>query len=477
MNKNKEYAKNTLILLLGKFSTQFMSFLLIPLYTRCLNTSDYGAVDLIQSYISLFVPVLTLRFDSAVFRFLIDERKSKNSKKSDAIISNVIFTILFMAIVFSIIFSILGIWIKMKYYWLILLNIVVIMFSNILLQVSRGNGKNKEYSYASIITGLTTLIINLILILIFNYNASSILISSIFANLLCSIYLFIDNKLLNVLNIKDIDRTEIKKLLKYSIPMIPNALSWWIVNVSDRTIISFVLGTAVNGIYTISCKFSNILNSIFSIFNMSWQESASIHIDDEDRDSFFTNMVNDLFMLFTCFSLLIIAILPLLFNIIIGEKYILSYNYIPILMIANIFQILIQLFGGIYIAKKETKKIMNTTIVSAIINIIINVLLIKPLGLYAACLSTLVSYLSMCIYRYIDVQKYVKVKIELTIMFKVVLIFTLSSCLYYVNNIYLNIINFIIVILFSLIENKKMIKYGIQFIKKKMTELNSKFPF
>lgn len=468
MNKNKEYAKNTLILLLGKFSTQFMSFLLIPLYTRYLATTDYGTVDLIQSYISLFVPVLTLRFDSAVFRFLIDERKKKIDNKSNIIISNVVYTIFLVSIVFSLLFVILSFYINIKYYWLILLNIVTIMYSNVLLQISRGNGKNKEYSVASIITGVITLVINVILILLFNFDASCILISSIIANLICSIYLFFDNKLYKILSLKSIDKKVIRKLLKYSVPMIPNALSWWVVNVSDRTIISFVLGTAVNGIYTISCKFSNILNSIFSIFNMSWQESASIHINDDDRDEFFTNMINSLFLMFTSISFIIIAALPIFFNIIIGEKYEAAYNYIPILLLANIFHILIQLFGGIYIAKKETKKIMNTTIVSAIVNIVINVLFIKWLALYAACISTLVAYLAMCIYRYMDIQKYVKVKLKISTILTLIVTFTFSSLLYYINNNWLNIFNLIIVLIFSIIVNKEMINSGIAILKNKI---------
>ena len=81
MNKrNKEYYKNTVILFIGKFVTQFMSIILLPLFTRYLLTEDYGYVDLIQTYLSLFVPILTLRMDSAVFRFLIDARKDEEKK-------------------------------------------------------------------------------------------------------------------------------------------------------------------------------------------------------------------------------------------------------------------------------------------------------------------------------------------------------------------------------------------------------------
>ena len=72
MNKNKELIKNTIIIFVGKFCTQFISFILVPIYTNYLITSDYGYIDLIQTYITLLVPILLLRFDSGIFRFLIE---------------------------------------------------------------------------------------------------------------------------------------------------------------------------------------------------------------------------------------------------------------------------------------------------------------------------------------------------------------------------------------------------------------------
>lgn len=467
MNKNKEYVVNTLILFMGKFSTQFISFLLLPLYTHYLLTDDFGFVDLLQTYISLIIPIMTLRFDSAVFRFLIDERKKESKKGVIEVISNVLVVIFSIAIIFFIAYLILGVFVSIKYYWYIGINIVVIMFSNIFLQIARGVGHNKDYSISCIITGLSTLIINIILLVGLHFDASSILISSTIANLLCCIYLLYKEKIINMLDVRSLNKNKIKELLKYSIPMIPNALSWWIVNVSDRSIISIVLGASYNGIYSISCKFSNIMNNIFSIFNMSWQESASLHINDSDKEKFFSDMINKLFSFFSCLSLLVIAIIPLAFDIVIGKNYILSYNYIPILMLANIFQILIQLFGGIYIAKKLTKKIMNTTIISAIINLFINVIFISKIGLYAACLSTLISYFIMCIYRYFDIKKYININISYLNITRNIIMFLVCSIFYYVNNVYLNILNFLVVIIYSLSINKKDIIPIFNKIKKK----------
>ena len=463
MNRNQEFIKNTIILFIGKFTTQFISLLLLPLYTHYLLTEDYGMIDLLQTYITLFAPILTLRIDSATFRFLIENRKNKEKTKTT--ITNVIF-ILLISILITLIIGIIVInLINFKNNIYMITNLIILMVSNVLLQILRGIGKNKEYSIASILTGIITLLTNIILILIFKSDAKSILISSSIANLICIIYIISKIKLFKYFKFKLINKCKIKEILTYSLPMIPNALSWWVVNVSDRTIITTFLGSVYNGIYTISCKFSNILNSIFAIFNMSWQETASLHIDDEDKDNFFTDIINKLLMLFATFSILIVAILPFAFNILIGNNYIDSYKYIPILIYSNLWNILISLIGGIYVAKKRTKEIATTTIYSAIINIIINLLLIKKIGLYAACISTLIAYMIMGIYRYIDCKKYVNIKINIKKLIIYTLIFIISSIIYNINILKLNILNLIIILIYSITINQDIIKIIFKKIK------------
>lgn len=472
MSKNKEYIKNTAILMIGKFATQFITFLLIPLYTHYLLTDDYGFVDLCQTYISLFVPVLTLRLDSSIFRFLIDKRKDEEGKKR--IISNSLF-VLFISILFTILVMIpILFFVNIKYAELIVLNIVILMISSVFLQILRGLGKNKEYSINSIITGGVTLVVNLILILAFDFGADSILISSIVANILCILYVAYKIRIKRLISMNYVNKKDIKDMLSYSIPMIPNSLSWWLINVSDRTIISIFLGTAVNGVYAISCKFSNLLNSFWFVFNMSWQESVSLHINDDDAEKFITDMGNRLLFVFASVSLLIIGALPLVYSFVIGDSYIDSYNYIPILLFANILNVLSSIIGGIYVGLKKTKEIANTTIVSAIINLIINLLLIKYIGLLAAAISTLISYLLVSVYRYVDCKKYINFKLNYSKLFVLVIIFVLSSIMYIFNNIYINLLNLFLVVIYSIYANREYLIYlKDKFIAKKSRKVIS----
>ncbi|OKZ56996.1 MAG: hypothetical protein BHV99_02925 [Clostridium sp. 26_21] len=455
MNKNKELVKNTIIIFIGKFCTQFITLLLLPLYTHFLATEDYGYIDLIQTYLTFFIPLILLKIDAGIFRFLIDARKSEEEKNK--IITNGIFIVFVELIISTILFAIVVKIFSVKYSILIVMNLISLSVLTFLLQIVRGIGKNKQYSFSSIIAAIVTIVLNLIFLVGFHKNGKYVLIASLISNIICTIYLLIANKIFKNVKIKYIDKKLIKDLLKYSMPMIPNELSWWIVHVSDRTIISYALGVAANGIYSVSCKFSNILSSIFNIFNLSWQESAALHINDTDKDEFFSNVINKVFNLFICFCIGILACLPFVFELLIKDSYREAYKYVPILLLANIFSVLIGLIGSIYVAKKMTKEVAKTTMIAAIINLTIDVVLIKVIGIYAAAISTLVSYMLLAIYRYIDVQKYVKVKISIKNIVVNSIIFILVVVLYLYNDIALNVINLILCILYAIIVNKELL--------------------
>ena len=202
-------------------------------------------------------------------------------------------------------------------------------------------------------------------------------LSMAIANGLGALYLFIKLKLYKYFNKKLIDKKLIKSMVKYSAPLVPNSLSWWIVSVSDRSIISVVLGAASNGIYAISNKFPTLLSSVFAIFNMSWCESATLHINSEDRDEFFSDICNTVVKLFSSLGVGMIACMPFVFPLLINSSYNEAFIYIPILAVGVVFNVGVSLYSSIYIAKKMTKQVASTSVMGAIINIVVNVLLIK----------------------------------------------------------------------------------------------------
>lgn len=454
MSRGKELVKNTIIILIGRVSTQLLSFFMMPLYTHYINTSDYGYVDLIQSYIALIVPIIILRFDSAVFRFLIDAREDKKEKNN--IITNTFLVFIVQIMIFVILFLVLSRFFKFEYLIYIILNVIFMAIAQVLMQMARGVGDNLGYAISSIIAGGITIITNLICIFKFKLGGESILISAILANASCAAFLFVKNKFYK--NINKPQKQTMKKMLKYSIPMIPDGLSWWIVNVSDRTLISIFLGNSMNGIYSVSCKFSNILSSFVQIFNMSWQENASLHINDKDNVEYFSKVLNQVYKLFFFICILILYCIPFVFKFMIGESYQEAFKYIPILLLGNLYNCIAIVLGGIYIARKETKKVAQTTILGAILNLIIDLILIKFIGIWAAAISTMISYIFLAVYRYIDIKKSFNIIIDRKLYIISSILYVILTIIYSINNIFIDLIVFFIISIVLIWNYKDMIK-------------------
>ena len=74
MSREKELAKNTIILAFGKICTQSISFLMLPFYTAVLDTKDYGTFDLLVTYATLLLPLVNWQFDQGLFRFMLEKR-------------------------------------------------------------------------------------------------------------------------------------------------------------------------------------------------------------------------------------------------------------------------------------------------------------------------------------------------------------------------------------------------------------------
>lgn len=466
MNKKKQLAKNTMIIFLGKVCTQLISFFLLPLYTGYLATSEYGKVDLITTYVTLLVPLITLELEMSIFRWLVDSRKDKDKTKE--LISNN-FSVLGIGLtIFTILYLIVTSFWHLEYRWLILVDIIICTISGNFLQIARGFGKTVDYSISCILTGLTTILSNIVLIVFMGMKADGMIISMALANGVCSLYLFLRLKLYKMINPKLTNKKLIKEMNAYSIPLIPNGVSWWIVNVSDRTIIKVVLGSAANGLYAVSNKFPTILSSLLGIFNLSWSESAALHIDSPDRDEFFSDICNTVVKLFTSLGVGMIACMPFIFPILINFKYDEAFYYIPILVLGSVFNVLICLYSAIYIAKKMTKQVASTSVIGAIINILINVVLIKYIGLYAASISTAISYFVMMIYRHIDLKKYINIKFEKNLLLKTILIYTFAIIIYYQRNILFDIISLIIVVAYCFLLNKNLLRSTLFSLKNKI---------
>lgn len=465
MSKGKDLAKNTAIVSIGKICTQLITFFLLPVYTAVLSNEEYGVVDLLNTLTSLLLPIATLQIEQGIFRYLLDCRENK--EKQTTLITTVSKFILVQSAICILIFLCASPFIHNEYKYFLMANLLMGILSSISLQICRGLGDNKTYAVGSFITGALTVILNVIFIVAFKWGAYGMLIATAISNLLCAIYVFVKKKIYKYIDIKQNDKKLLKDIVKYSVPLIPNMISWWIVSASDRTIISAVIGVAQNGIYSAANKFSGIFSTLYSVFNLTWTESASININSEDRDEFFSKIFDFIVRFFGSLCLGTIAVMPFVFGILVNEKFAESYYQIPILILGSVFNILVSFLGSVYVAKKLTKEIAKTSIIAAIINIVVNVALINQIGLYAASISTVIAYFAMFIYRWIDVKKYVSIKTNKALIAVLSVSFLVAIITYYLKMKIISIVVLLAVIIIAIYINKDSAKYLTEIVKKR----------
>lgn len=462
--QGKKLLKNTLIIGVGQLGAKFLSILLLPLYTSNLSPADLGIIDLIITYASLAQPIFYMQIDQAIFRFLIAFRENK-SKQSELIKIGIGIFFIQSVVLGLICFTLVGIF-NTSFAVLLGLYAFFSTFQNFLMQITRGCDMNTSYSISSIIYSLSLFILTIYFIQMTNLTINNYFIISFISFSISILYLIFNLKVyINIKKLPKEAKSTTKDLLKYSLPLIPNALSWWVINVSDRTIIKIFLGDISNGIYSVANKFTNILSSVLSIFVLSWTESAAENINKKNKDRFFTSIIIESYKLILALSSIIIACLPFVYGLFIkGPEYSEAYWQIPILVISIAFNTLVSILGSVYVALEKTKEIAKTSVYCAVINIVVNLLLINFIGLTAASLSTLIAFLSMAIYRFIDMQKYIKVKVDSRTIFLPSIIISIMIILFYFNMPFLNLINIIICIFYTY---SILIKY-ISIIKNKI---------
>ena len=453
MNQKKQLLKNTVIIAIGKVSTQIISFLLLPLYTSKLSPGEYGTYDFLVTLCTFLLPIITLLIEESMFRFLID---AEDKKTKNRIITATYFYTVFGTIVFTIISAIVMAIIGYEY------NLIFILFviSNILIGLSnalcRGSGKIKLYSGSNFILGASTIILNVLFILVFRLGVNGLLWANTIANTLTAILVLWLLKLPKYIRKKDLNRKTLTEMIRYSIPLVPNNLSWIIISLLDRLMLTWMTGTDANGIYSIANKFPNIAYTCYGFFSTAWKESAARILKEDNKKQYYNSIYKDVKNFLKATVVGLIAVMPFAFPIFVDESYKEAYKYIPILVISIYYTNMSNFYGGIFAAYKNTKIMGTTTVVAAIINIIINIIFIPIFGIFAAAFSTLISNFVVYIYRRYKLLDYMKLENRFNFVYWVLIICTLIT--YYINNTTINILMFIMVLIYCVATNRNFIK-------------------
>lgn len=454
-NRKTELIKNTIIIALGQICTKFLWMLILPVYTQVLKPEEFGLFDLYSTYWMLLGFIIFLQAEQGIFRFLIEAEENKTEQK--AIISTGFWGVLFNSIVFSAVFVLVGFFVNDPYQYYLLAITLASSWSGFLLQICRGLGDNKTYAVGGVICAAINLLCNVIFVFWLRIGVSGLFYGAFFGNLVCVMFIVFAKRLWNYVRFCSINKVILRHLLKYCFPLIPNSISWWCVYASDRSITAVMLGTAANGALAVASRFSTILSSVYNMFHLSWVESASRHIHDSVAERYFFDVINVFFRFFFSLFIIVLPIFSLCFSYIIGQGYEESYALFPMYLVAAMLNVVQGLYSVVYIAQKETKELAKSTVISAVVNVLVYIVLIKTCGLLAAGLSTAIAYAVVTIWRYFDVQKYIRVRLERKLLISASAVSVIVLYVYYMKSFTENIMLLMIMIFYAIFINRKTI--------------------
>ena len=455
MSRVGSLARSFVVLGIGNILPKIAGFVTLPILTGCLTTDAYGTYDLINTIVSLLIPLSTLQIQTAVFRYLIDSRDDEASV-TEIVSSALAFAVLFSVIVLAGYMVVTGgldflvrIWICAYY----IFEVLVVVFR----QVARGLGLNKIYTFSAGLQSLTQIILCLLLVFGFGFG----LVGSV-AMVACSTAvacagLFYRLKIWSLFSLSEVNSACVKRLLRYSWPMVPNQLSLWVMRLSNRLFIAFFCGVTANAMFAAAFKIPQILSLAQSTFQMAWQENASVFSKDADSDEYYSAMFGAFFGLSVGVASLTVAVTPLLFMLLIHGEYQDAYFQIPLLIIAMLFSSLISFYDGICVAREMTKVIGLSALVGALINLSLCAVLIPNLGVTGASIAMLISYGLLFLYRAYDASKYVAVDYEIPKIVASLAIVLVQCFVCARQNLPLDIFNILIGLLLFCVLNRKII--------------------
>ncbi|MDT2633452.1 oligosaccharide flippase family protein [Enterococcus dongliensis] len=461
------FIKSTGIYLLGNVLSKSLSFFLLPLYTSYLSPNDYGTYDLSIAYNTFLISILFLDIWEGTMRFMFDfSGKDRNKPITIGILMFSISTGIY-AIVLLIFGKIAG----LQFLGLLFIMGLINNFQQVVGYIARGFGKNSAFVMCGLIGSLVTLLSNIILLSVFKMDYSALYISSILGLGINALGLTIVIRLWERVKVKFFDSTLFHEMLRYSLPLCLNSGAWWFLNGFNRVMISQTLSSADNGMYAVATRFSSMLMLITTGFQMAWQELSYSKVDasNEEKVKLYSRALNEYSKFLYLGLIALLPVIKIIFPYFIDEKYATALTIVPIALYGTFFSSLTSFLASIINILKKNQFIFITTLMSALTNVFVLIILIKPLGVQAATISLCAGYAVSFVARIKLVKKFVKLEINLKQFLIYTLLFTITVIIFNFGSLLINILELIgILVVFFMSYRTEIIK--ILSVKQKKTK-------
>jgi O-antigen/teichoic acid export membrane protein len=411
MSEYKNLLKNTGLLFLGNFGSRILGILLVPIYTSALSTAEFGTYSIYTVTASLLMPVLTFNIVEAVFRFASEEYAKKKTvfsigcKYSFAAI--LIFSILLMLNQF---FGIIKVYTDYPGY--LVAYFCVHLFFDMIFRFARGMNYVLQVSLGGLLNTVAALGLNIALLKYYHFGLPGFFVANIVSLLIAAVYLVISTQAWRYIGVQFRITAIEKEMLSYSTPLIFDATAWWVNNASDRFIVDWFCGTTVTGIYSIAYKIPTLLNAMSTIFNQAWIIS-SIREYKNGNQSFFIKTYKYINAMTVIFCSGILLANRVIATILFKKEFFEAWQFAPFLTISAMFTVFIGFMEGIYAAAKKTRILAATTVSASIINIVLNIILVKAIGAVGAAISTAICYFLIWFLRMRLCEKHLNINVSI----------------------------------------------------------------
>lgn len=440
--REKKLIINTLIFAFGNIGSKLISFLIVPIYTSFMTQGDFGRSDLYLVYIIFLLPIVSFSLPEAALRFTL----TNEEKREKIFFSGMTVLCTNSGIL------ILGAMVLDKFvesnvpFKILALSIVFQAFYAFLSQFTKGIDKNILFSIMSIVLSVCIFIFTYFLLKNMTNKIDAFFWSQIVSYMISVVLFSFSLKVSKYIKKTNFDIMLIKRMLQYSFPLIPNMIMWWVMNASSRFFIVHYEGYEVSGLYAIASKIPALLTVISAVFLQSWQISAVEEIKSKDNSFYYSDVMKSLTQFLIIIVSAILLFLQFIMSHFVSSNFYDAWVLVPILFIGVIFSNLSQFVGMSYLASMNTTGNLVTSILGAVICVILNFIFVPSLSSNGASLAMALSFAIVFTIRIFDTKKYVQIKVNWVGLLVLLLLLSVQSILLVSGYYFLNVICFILIL-------------------------------
>lgn len=414
MNKYKKLAANTVIFAIGSIGSKVLSFFLTRLYSGSFKggTEEFNIKGILEMFANFLIPIVTFSIQDAIIRYGLD----KNYEQK-AVFSNAVTVFKYGVAGFLVLSPLLALYKDIRpFVPLLAVYIIVSGFRQISTQFARARGFVKLYAADGMLCTFSLFVFNILFIKFGGMGVTGFMLSVICSDLLSGITVWIAAKHSGFYSKKFVDRELLEVMLRFSVPLIPTALLWIITGFSDQLFVRHIVSPSDAGIYNAATKIPNLISMVSSVFYMAWNMSAITENDSEGRSQFYTQIFEAYQAMLTVAAGFIILASTVLNDMLLStaqdQRYMESNLYTPMLVVAVLLMCYNQFLSSIYTVSKETKRSFQTSLIAAVLNLVLNAVLIPAFHVYGAVVATFMSYFVCYLIRIVDTRRLIPFRVS-----------------------------------------------------------------